>query len=252
MDEDFTERMFARQIAVMKGQAWNVVETLKTPSHGPLELTRRTRVCVWDDLVDVPVVREMRSASSELRRKTAPDGAVPTRASMDAEEMDIGMLGDIPSPGPNKSRNGDLLGLDSPKRELPNPNRFELSPRGGTPADESAGFIFGGVDDYASSSAQAAPERTRQRRNTEVSEPESDYDFDESRDGNISGAGQSGSSRPRRPSVINRYGSFLYDPAEDEGDLGFGKAAGAEGNTRKVIVERLETVKSAVPVFTWC
>src|SRR5579862_3638471 len=32
-DSDFQERMFARQIAVMKGQAWNVVETLKIPDH---------------------------------------------------------------------------------------------------------------------------------------------------------------------------------------------------------------------------
>ena len=46
-DSDFTERMFQRQIAVLKGQAFNVVETLKTPDQGPLELTRRTRVHVW-------------------------------------------------------------------------------------------------------------------------------------------------------------------------------------------------------------
>lgn len=46
-DSDFKERMFQRQIAVLKGQAFNVVETLKTPDQGPLELTRRTRVHVW-------------------------------------------------------------------------------------------------------------------------------------------------------------------------------------------------------------
>ena len=69
MDQDFQEKMFLRQMAVMKGQAWNVVETLKTPDHGPLELTRRPRVCVWDDLVDVPVAVPMRATSSDLRRK---------------------------------------------------------------------------------------------------------------------------------------------------------------------------------------
>lgn len=248
MDEDFTERMFARQIATMKGQAWNVVETLKTPSHGPLELTRRARVCVWDDLVDVPVVREMRSASSELRRKTAPDGLVPTRTSQENEEMDIGIMADIPAPGLSKTTDGDLLGLDSPRRDLPNPNRFELSPRGGTPADEASGFMFGGIDDHAETSA-------RPHRNTLTSEPDSDFGARKSNDELMPGPSTrrgSGSGKPRRPSVTARYGSFLYDPAEDEGDLGYGKAATTEGNTRKVIVERLETVKSKNPVFTWC
>ncbi|KAK6827923.1 phosphatidylinositol 3 [Apiospora arundinis] len=46
LDPDFQEKMFSRQMAVMKGQAWNVVETLKTADHGPLELTRRVKVCV--------------------------------------------------------------------------------------------------------------------------------------------------------------------------------------------------------------
>ena len=46
-DTDFKERMFQKQMAVLKGQAFNVVETLKSPDQGPLELTRRTRVHVW-------------------------------------------------------------------------------------------------------------------------------------------------------------------------------------------------------------
>ena len=68
-DADFQERMFARQISVMKGQAWNVVETLKTPDHGPLELTRRARVCVWDDLVDIPVAVPMQAPAPSARRR---------------------------------------------------------------------------------------------------------------------------------------------------------------------------------------
>lgn len=46
-DSDFKERMFQKQLAVLKGQAFNVVETLKTTDQGPLELTRRTRLHVW-------------------------------------------------------------------------------------------------------------------------------------------------------------------------------------------------------------
>ena len=46
-DSDFKERMFQKQLAVLKGQAFNVVETLKAADQGPLELTRRTRMHVW-------------------------------------------------------------------------------------------------------------------------------------------------------------------------------------------------------------
>jgi len=38
---------------------------------------------------------------------------------------------------------------------------------------------------------------------------------------------------------------------EEEGDLGYSAAEEREGVTKKIIVERLETVK-ATPVFTWC
>lgn len=45
---------------------------------------------------------------------------------------------------------------------------------------------------------------------------------------------------------------ILYDGDDLEGDLGYAAAEGMEGNQRKVIVERLEMVKSKNPVFTWC
>ena len=110
--------MFARQMAVMKGQAWNVVETLKTAGHGPLELTRRARVCVWDDLVDIPIAVPMRVPSAEVRRRH------DRGTQMDVEEeMDISAA-NASAPQP------DLLGFESPPADLPNPNRFELaSPR---------------------------------------------------------------------------------------------------------------------------
>lgn len=54
-DDDFKERMWKKQWAVMKGQAFNVVETLKNPTQGPLELARRTRVLVHDEEMEVPV-----------------------------------------------------------------------------------------------------------------------------------------------------------------------------------------------------
>ncbi|KAI9877186.1 MAG: phosphatidyl inositol kinase, partial [Watsoniomyces obsoletus] len=86
-DADFKERMYAKQIAVMKGQAWNVVETLKTSDHGPLELTRRARVCVWDDIVEIPIAVPLRAPSAEMRRKQ--QHVRTQRLNEEHEEMDI-------------------------------------------------------------------------------------------------------------------------------------------------------------------
>lgn len=241
-DSDFQERMFARQIAVMKGQAWNVVETLKTRDHGPLELTRRTRVCVWDDLVDIPVAIPLRPPSAEMRRRADTD----LRWSTEEEEMDISAA-NASAPMPQH----DLLGLSTPTRELPNPNRFELSRSGSTsdlrhlsngpesPATvqginwEHEGAVSGGKDLHRPGSGP--------RSNTRVS-------FEGYR------RRGSSSSQRRRYSLSTRYGGtpFFYDGDDLEGDLGYAAAEGMEGNQRKVIVERLETVKSKNPVFTWC
>ncbi|CEP63628.1 1-phosphatidylinositol 4-kinase LSB6 LALA0_S08e06964g [Lachancea lanzarotensis] len=53
-DQEFKERMWKKQWCVLKGQAFSIVETLKTPTQGPLELVRRTRTMVIDDFMQVP------------------------------------------------------------------------------------------------------------------------------------------------------------------------------------------------------
>ncbi|KII92400.1 hypothetical protein PLICRDRAFT_172497 [Plicaturopsis crispa FD-325 SS-3] len=53
IDPDFHPKMFRRQLAVIKGQAWNIVQSLRHADEGPLELTRRTKVLVWDDEVEI-------------------------------------------------------------------------------------------------------------------------------------------------------------------------------------------------------
>ncbi|KAI0206332.1 phosphatidylinositol 3 and 4-kinase-domain-containing protein [Astrocystis sublimbata] len=240
IDPDFQEKMFSRQMAVMKGQAWNVVETLKTPDHGPLELTRRARVCVWDDLVDVPVAVPMRMASSEMRRKTGTE-----RRDTIQEEMDIGAANSSSRP---VKHGEDLLGLSSP---LPHPGRFELttSPRAQSPEGHGNGLISGSSNEgqvrpatnkYASRPGYQGPARSEAQISPR---PRSDHPFTSAR---------------RHSNTIARQ---LYDTTDNymeaaqddmEGDLGFAVAEGMEGNRRKVIVERLETVKARNPVFTWC
>ncbi|KAK7045573.1 Phosphatidylinositol 4-kinase LSB6 [Paramarasmius palmivorus] len=55
IDPDFNLKMFRRQLAVIKGQAWNIVQSLKHADEGPLELTRRTKALVWDDEIEIDV-----------------------------------------------------------------------------------------------------------------------------------------------------------------------------------------------------
>ncbi|KAH9935586.1 phosphatidylinositol 3 and 4-kinase-domain-containing protein [Fomitopsis serialis] len=52
VDPDFHPKMFNRQLAVVKGQAWNIVQALRHAVR-PLELTRRQKVLVWDDELEV-------------------------------------------------------------------------------------------------------------------------------------------------------------------------------------------------------
>ncbi|KAH3668236.1 hypothetical protein OGAPHI_001990 [Ogataea philodendri] len=54
-DRGFKERMFRKQLAVLKGQAWNVVQTLLVPGQSPLDLARKPRMIVQDSEIEVPL-----------------------------------------------------------------------------------------------------------------------------------------------------------------------------------------------------
>ncbi|SCW00744.1 LAFE_0C10990g1_1 [Lachancea fermentati] len=53
-DSEFKMRMWKKQWSVLKGQAFNVIETIKNPRQGPLELVRRTRTLVIDETMEIP------------------------------------------------------------------------------------------------------------------------------------------------------------------------------------------------------
>ncbi|PHH54131.1 U3 small nucleolar RNA-associated protein 21 -like protein [Ceratocystis fimbriata CBS 114723] len=249
MDEDFQERMFAKQMAVMKGQAWNVVETLKTPDHGPLELTRRAKVCVWDDLVDVPVAVPMRSTSSEIHRRQKSAGL---------DDFDIS--GAHPEP--------DLLGLGSPS-EMPNPGRFELatspppstsSPRPDQQQQQQStvpNYTRYGPQPYQARLNMYSPDRHGSSSSTAPPLPASTAAPPASARANSHQRRYSYATAATRKTTNNiahqLYGGLDgYEDDDIEGDLGYAAAQGMEGQMRKVIVERLEPVKSRNPVFTWC
>ncbi|KAI9030744.1 phosphatidylinositol 3 and 4-kinase-domain-containing protein [Phycomyces nitens] len=46
LDSDFDERMFANQMAVLKGQGYNIVRALKDPSGSPLDLVALERIVI--------------------------------------------------------------------------------------------------------------------------------------------------------------------------------------------------------------
>ncbi|KKA20947.1 Phosphatidylinositol 4-kinase type II subunit alpha [Rasamsonia emersonii CBS 393.64] len=235
-DADFKESMFAKQIAVMKGQAWNVVETLKQPDHGPLELTRRTRVCVWDDRVDIPVAIPLRGPSTEAQRRRA------RKRGQEQEEMDISAA--ISS---EQAQENDLLSWGSPPSELPNPNRFELA-RGRRSAElGSIGEEGGSPRESTYSSFDDSRELARSWA-VPSSRPRG------TKAGSDSGRPERSGRHGRQSSLSHRRSSnpWAFGGDDLEGDLGYAAAEGMEGTERKVIVERLETVKSKNPVFTWC
>ena len=236
--------MFARQIAVMKGQAWNVVETLKTMDHGPLELTRRTRVCVWDDLVDIPVALPMHRPSVEMRRRRERDN----ERGIEQEEMDISTAN-----ASDSTAQPDLMRFDSPT-DLPNPNRFNMS-RNNSSSD--LGFM---VDEPETSAAMQGPFSSNndldQAKIIHANNTRPTATRSKTRISVDSSGGRNnfmGGTRPRR-SLSAKFSSAdsVGDVDELEGDLGYSAAEDMESSRRKVIVERLETVKSKNPVFTWC
>lgn len=52
--------MFSKQLSVLKGQAYNLVQSLKSSEEGPLELCARPSLLIIDDLIQViPTVEEV-------------------------------------------------------------------------------------------------------------------------------------------------------------------------------------------------
>lgn len=263
IDADFQEKMFARQMAVMKGQAFNVVEALRTSDHGPLELTRRNRVLVWDDLVDIPVAVPLPRASEEMRRRAAALNAADAarhaqglttsgRTLEEEEEMDISFA--HPNASSASVPNGDLLaGIGRSSNNRFNHSRQnsaqdihraevqEVLKENLSPGKEAT------VSPASLHSAIAGTRPGAYRSKTALNR----MSHDMPRPMPWQNASSPVQSRSRRFSFnfSSRRASFGFD---DDGDLGYAAAATQESSMRKVIVERLEVVKSKKPVFSWC
>ncbi|BFZ59411.1 Phosphatidylinositol 4-kinase LSB6 [Saitoella coloradoensis] len=214
-DTDFQERMFAKQMAVLKGQAWNVVETLKQADQGPLDLTRRVRVLVFDDELEVPVVRSM----------TAP---IHIRLD-EQEEMDISAAA---ASAPPPTLHTALL-----RPEQSRTTSWGEPSRGSRLDDDADGLS----DDISLSGPNKGVEEQKHTAPPMLSRGSLSYH------GTPRAVKAGAPGRKRGQSLTSR--NIFFE--EDEGDLGFAAAHNEQAN-KTVIVERLETVKSKPPVFTWC
>lgn len=70
--------MFNRQLAVIKGQAWNIVQSLRHDDEGPLELTRRTKAMVWDDELTLPEDTVTELINGPLSASASPGPSIQT------------------------------------------------------------------------------------------------------------------------------------------------------------------------------
>lgn len=52
-DKEFKMKMWKKQLAILKGQSFNVLETLLNPNEGPLELATKRQILIKDKLIKV-------------------------------------------------------------------------------------------------------------------------------------------------------------------------------------------------------
>ncbi|KAK0939190.1 Phosphatidylinositol 4-kinase LSB6 [Friedmanniomyces endolithicus] len=285
-DEGFEEKMFARQIAVMKGQAWNVVECLKEEGQGPLELCRRAKVLVWDDVVEVPVARGMVRGSEEMRRAGVVDGkgereggdarsgvVKPRKIDEEEEEMDISAA--LASEPSRRTTPHDLLGMSSPDMEEQRRNPFNSSRQSSsqdisrqdtlppTPSAPGTPSRILGSPGKPVTRPSASRSNTAGQTRTSLDLPTRSPWHGHAHSHSHS---HSHSERRRRrfSLTFRRRGDRDAESDEDDdgdgdeddgdGDLGFAAVEGGRGGRRKrkVIVERIEMVGTRRPVFEWC
>lgn len=180
--------------------------------------------------MEVPVAVPLRVPSSETRRRPA----------YDEEEIDIGAAAIASAP---LIQNPDLLGLGlSPPSEIPSVSRFLGRSRNHAPDGVHVSILSSSPQSIKSRAENEPPlnpisESPHQpRRGTS-------YDLKHSKN-----TGRPSDGRKRE----NSSSATFFGGDDVEGDLGYAAASGMENATRKVIVERLETVKSNNPVFSWC
>lgn len=228
-DTEFKERMWRKQWAVLKGQAFNVVESMKNPDEGPLELARRTRVMIWDDEMEIPVRTVapivMRAMETPMSRHRDEEEEIESTGSdtlrrNDSQSTQLSSFPILQTPEdgrspPRKSpraknRNrGGSLSLEARYRALQEEGRLQNKPADG---NNNSNVITRGRG------ASLWTELINEDLDPQSIDAE---------------------SHALRTIITSNDVGFSY--AEDASHTGY----------KAVIVERLQTVKTKPPVFTW-
>lgn len=201
--------------------------------------------------------------SSESRRRREVD---LERGFDEEAEMDIGAAA-ASAPLP---REHDLLGLSPPRSEIPSSVRLGMSRthslqsnESGSSSNNNGHIISASSPSVASTTASRSPASREvnpsvqsSSMNAPRSHRRSHKSFDETRAPPTKKKQGPNflDQRKRRFSLTAGAGPprNVYNDDDVEGDLGYSAVDGSEGAQKKVIVERLEVVKSRNPVFTWC
>ncbi|CAG8444093.1 15316_t:CDS:2 [Funneliformis caledonium] len=95
MDADFEPGMFEKQIAVLKGQGWNIVEILKQPDKGPIQLCEKQNAMVWNivETIEIPLEHDVNNRNANgidinSGRSRGVSG-LPTTVNGEREEISI-------------------------------------------------------------------------------------------------------------------------------------------------------------------
>jgi phosphatidylinositol 4-kinase type 2 len=204
--------------------------------------------------MDVPVAVPLRVPSPETTRRRQSN--IQNQDLFDSfpqheEEVDIGIL---PSSAPIL-HHADLLDLGTPTSELPRTSLGAKTPEDSTaprpaeyaaadPFNDNHGEDFHDLEEHDLLKPPHMNGRIKLQRHFSTQSVPGHSSHMPKKVG-----GRRGS---RRYSIGPRLGYVDGDDEFEEGDLGFSAAEDQEGRTRRVIVERLETVKTRNPVFSWC
>lgn len=253
-DSEFKGRLWKKQWAVMKGQAFNVVETLKSSQQGPLELVRRTRVMVWDDEMDVPLhvphVNLTSAMDTPMWRNNSTyrdDESLSSYHDTEGEEEEEqGFPEYVASPPAKlatssstteseanqhtKSTTGDRLAVPKTQRR-------------GRGSSLSLEAKYRALEGSESTGGSGRPHNMFDELLSDA-QPE---EFSEESAHNNHNNHQH-QDRAKRAASVSALGARSHSLVNN---VGFSIAEGPQASQR-VIVERLQTVTSKPPVFTWC
>ncbi len=259
-DSEFKERMWRRQLAVLKGQAFNVVETLKSYEQGPLELARRTRVMIWDDFMDIPVhipLHDMSNAINtpldfneefdSVHRENAPEQPITTDENDNITSNNT-LKVSKGKPSPNMKQHGFNTSPKSPSRararaSSSSSHRIGKRPKKPRKSSGSSLTLEARYRDLESNRQKSqeligiwpeliaeTPNPKTKNKNKNKKKKFLNININENSD--------------------EEYNTLLAEH-HNNNDVGFMFAEETESASKRVIVERIQTVTSKPPVFTW-